>query len=93
MSAYIKLIILLAILLFVVLPLSYIAANDHSKLSERTERLDALENEARLLKLENDQLRRYENGESFEDYLDRYAREEMGFIAPQERVYNIRAGE
>jgi len=64
-------------------------ANNNAELKRSNEALAAIELEERQLALENEQLESYSNGENFDEFIERHARDDMGYADPQERVYRV----
>lgn len=80
----------IVLLLLFVLPFSYRWVSNYQELGKASAKLNAVLEEERRMNFENDQLRRYSSGENFDEYLERYARDEMGYADPNERVYHVR---
>ncbi|MCL2755145.1 MAG: septum formation initiator family protein [Oscillospiraceae bacterium] len=69
--------------------LLYLSATD-TEIRESRARLEALQEEQIRMELENERLQRYlDDDEAFEEYLERQARDVMGYANPGERIYNI----
>jgi len=64
-------------------------ANNRSEIRRNNEALEAIKQEERLLALENEQLESYANGENFDEFIERHARDDMGYADPQERVFRV----
>ncbi|MCL1789349.1 MAG: septum formation initiator family protein [Oscillospiraceae bacterium] len=77
------------VLVFVLFLFVYEVANNRAEVKRSSESLAIAQEELRRYTIENEQLRRYAQGENLDDYLDRFARDEMGYADPQERVYRI----
>ena len=84
--------VLIVLLLLLAISFSHNWMSNHQELKNSQAKLDAILERERLLALENDQLQRYVNGENFDEFLERYARDEMGYADPNERVYHVRPG-
>jgi cell division protein FtsB len=85
-------IIVVLVFIFVVVPLMYEVAGNNRDLNNAKKNLAALQENERVINIENEQLRRYSDGENFDEYIERYARDVMGFADPNERVYYIVPG-
>jgi cell division protein FtsB len=71
----------------------YEVVNNRAELRRSNEILAALQEQERLVNIDNGQLRRYSDDENLDDYLDRHARDEMGYADPLERVYYVAQGD
>jgi cell division protein FtsB len=74
------------------IPIVYEVTQDQAELSRARASLNAASEDLRVVNIENEQLERYANGENFDEYLERFARDEMGYADPQERVFHVRPG-
>jgi len=79
-------------LVFLMIPIIYEVTQDNAELNRTRVSLNATSDELKNINIENEQLERYANGENFDEYLERFARDEMGFADPQERVFHVRPG-
>ncbi|MCL2036043.1 MAG: hypothetical protein FWG83_01480 [Oscillospiraceae bacterium] len=81
--------ILLFVLLaaFVLVPVIYEVTQDKTEANRKRANLIAMMEELNRLDLENEQYRRYLDGENFDEYLERHARDEWGYADPHERIY------
>jgi cell division protein FtsB len=84
--------VVITLILVVALPLLYELAYNNAEIREGRERLAALEERERLLNIENEQLRRYSNGENLDEYIERFARDEMRYADPHERIFYVNPG-
>ena len=84
-----RLIVGVIVVVLVMIPFFYEVVGNNAEIRERRAELERLLEEERLLNLENEQLARYAEGENFDEFIERYAREEMNYVDPRERIYNI----
>jgi cell division protein FtsB len=82
-------IVVLFVVVAITVPLIYHVAGNNAKLREQHAALEILLEEERQLLLENEQLERYLDEDNFDEYLERHARDIMGYANPLERVYRI----
>jgi cell division protein FtsB len=82
-------VIIALIMLLMVIPILYEVTTDKAKINRNRESFNATSEEIRAINLENEQLKRYADGENFDEYLERYARDEWGYADPQERVFRV----
>gem|GEM_PF-3019170 len=69
--------------------LTYEVMNNRAQVKRYNESLVIAQEELRRYNIENEQLMRYSKGDNLDDYLDRFARDEMGYFDAQERVFRI----
>jgi cell division protein FtsB len=65
-------------------------ANNRAEVKNGREILGAMLQEEQVLALENEQFESYAKGENFDEFIERYARDDMGYADPQERIFHIR---
>jgi len=82
-------VIIATVLIAVMFLFAVEVANNRAQIKRSNEALEAIKQEERILALENDQLESYANGENFDEFIERHARDDMGFADPQERVYRV----
>jgi len=85
-------IIVIAVLLFAVLPLLLEVSRNNAALRDSKEALAIMLEEEQRINIENEQLRRYAEGENFDEFIERHARESMGYANPRERVFHVVPG-
>ena len=81
--------IIIVVLLVALYFVSLAVARNNAERKTLLENLALMQEEERNLSIENEQLERYANGENLDEYLERFARDEMGYADPQERVYHV----
>ncbi|MDR0197047.1 MAG: septum formation initiator family protein [Oscillospiraceae bacterium] len=87
-----KHIILKALVVALVVYAFYAFVQTNMEIKRGRERLDKTRAALKEIHAENEQLERYSSGDNIGEYMERVARDEMGYADPQERVYYVVPG-
>jgi cell division protein FtsB len=82
-------VLVLLVVLFITIPLLYRVVGNNAEIRAIAEELEMLRESQRQLELENERLQRYFEEDNFDEYLERHAREVMGYTDPLERIFRI----
>ena len=82
-------IVLGVIIAIMLIPFLYKVIDNDAQIREKRAELETLLEKEKQLLLENEKLESYFEEDNFEEYLERQARDVMGYTDPGERVFNI----